>query len=473
MNKQQFGFTLLFFLLFSLKIHAAGPITVAIAEFKTQGGSDDKVWLGSSCSEEVIDIIANDHTVRVVERQYLNKIIDEVKLQNSGVFDESSAVETGKLLGAQYFVFGTVTLLNENIKIRCRIVSVTTGAVIGSADVLGNANNLFQLESELAQKLTATFKVGSSLMQSSAKATSDLSNISLGTYSKIDKLKSQCEGFPLFGMDPARTRKAAEYQVIINTCDEVISLYPKLYLAYFYKTQVLIQQENFPEAEAAIKIAKSLNANDVNVLLCLANLYLAQQDDTKALELLSFLSNKFPEDARIWYGIAKVQASALNNHASIEACINALRFTPKIPQAEKLLQTVLGGMQDLSATQFFTPDAYTFAKFYKNYFDFGPANKTTNELAKQVTLLWPDLYLPYYVQGVFQAKSGKDELALAFFTDGLKYNNSYPYLHREMGKLLIENKNCKQGKLHLIIYMKTENSIDDYNEIQKYLNKCK
>ncbi|MFZ4798242.1 MAG: CsgG/HfaB family protein [Bacteroidia bacterium] len=464
-------FALIYTLLTS-SLLAFKPITVAIAEFKTQGASEDKSWLGSSCSDEVIDIISNDHSVRVVERQYLNKIIDEIKLQNSGVFDENSAVETGKLLGAQYFVFGTATLLNENLKIRCRIVSVATSAVIGSADVTGNVNNLFQLENELAQKLTALFNIGNTLMQSTSKVSTDLNNISLNTYNKLDKLKAQCKNFPLFGLDAARNRKSAEYQSISNACDELIVSYPRLYLVYLYKAQVCLQQENFTEAEAAIKIAKSLNSTDADIMLCNVNLYLVQQNENKALDLLTFLSNKFPLDARVWFGIAKVQASALNNHAAIEACINALRYTPKMPQAEKLLQTILGGMEGLSATQFSSNDAYTFALFYKNYFDFGAANKTTNDLAKQVSQLWSDLYLPYYVQGVYQAKMGKNELALIYLNDGLKYNFTYPYLHRELGKILIQHNNCKQGKLHINIYMKTENSIDDFEEMQKYIKKC-
>ncbi|MCF8429566.1 MAG: hypothetical protein K9G64_05490 [Bacteroidia bacterium] len=470
--KNKIYFTLIINLLLIANLFASKPITVAISDFKTQGATEDKLWIGSSCADELTDIIANDHTVRVVERRYLNKIIDEIKLQNSGIFDESSAVETGKLLGAQYFVFGTATLLNENIKIRCRIVSVATGAVLGAADVIGNATNLFQLENELAQKLTALLSIGNTLMQSTIKVSTDLNNISLNTYSKLDKLKAQCKNFPLFGLDPARNRKVAEYQSISNACDELIISYPKLYLVYLYKAQVCLQQENFTEAEAAIKIAKSLNSTDADIMLCNVNLYLVQQNENKALDLLTFLSNKFPLDARIWFGIAKVQSSALNNHAAIEACINALRYTPKMPQAEKLLQTVLGGMEGLSISQFASEDVYKFALFYKNYFDFGAANKTTNDLAKQVSQLWPDLYLPYYVQGVYQAKMGKNELALLYLNDGLKYNFTFPYLHRELGKILIQNNNCKQGKLHLNIYMKTENSIDDYEDIQKYIHKC-
>jgi TolB-like protein len=453
------------------QLYGASPITVAISNFKTLGGGTEKDFLGASCTEAIFEILTNDHTVRVVEREYLNKIIEEVKLQNSGLVDEKTAIETGRLLGVQYFVFGSITALNETIKISTRTVSVTTGQVISSNSVNGSINNLFNLQSELAKKITASFNIGNSLLQASNNSNADLSDIPLQVYNKLDKVKALAKTFPIFGLDPARTRKKAEYQNGINYCDEIIETSPKLYLAYYYKAQFLLQLENNEEAEAAIKIAKKLNSADLDIMLLNASYHMINNDDNKALDLLTFLSNKYPEDARIWYGIAKTQASALNNHAAIEACINALIYTPKIPQVEKLLQTVLGGMQGVSAAQFSSNDVYVFAQFYKTFFDFG-VSKTTADLAKQVNQLWPAMYLPYYVMGTYQANLNKTELAEILLNDGLKYNNTYPYLHRELGKLLINSKKCRDGKMHLTIYMRTETSVDDYDQIQKYLNKC-
>lgn len=129
-------------LLISINGHASTPITVAISNFKTLGGGTEKDFLGASCTEAIFEILTNDHTVRVVEREYLNKIIEEVKLQNSGLVDEKTAIETGRLLGVQYFVFGSITALNETVKISTRTVSVTTGQVISSNSVNGSLNNL-------------------------------------------------------------------------------------------------------------------------------------------------------------------------------------------------------------------------------------------------------------------------------------------------------------------------------------------
>ena len=89
------------FSLFLISANCFGsiPITVAISNFKTLGGGSEKDFLGASCTEAIFEILTNDHTVRVVEREYLNKIIEEVKLQNSGLVDEKTAIETGRLLG--------------------------------------------------------------------------------------------------------------------------------------------------------------------------------------------------------------------------------------------------------------------------------------------------------------------------------------------------------------------------------------
>lgn len=452
-------------------VKASEPITVAIANFKTLGGSNETAFLGSSCTESIFEILTNDRVVRVVEREYLNKIIEEVKLQNSGMVDEKTAIETGRLLGVQYFVFGSITSLNETIKITTRTVSVTTGQVVSSNSVSGSMNNLFNLQSDLARKITASFNIGNTLLQASSNQNADLSDIPISTYNKIDKIKAQTKSFPVFGLEPSRSRKKAEYQNGINDCDDLIEKTPKLYLAYFYKAHFLMQLERFEEAEAAIKIAKKLNNHDLDVMLLQANYFLTNNEDNKALDLLNYLSNKYPEDARVWFGLAKTHASALNNYAAIEACINALSFTPKIPQVEKLLQTILGSLQGMSTAQFSNNEFYLFAQFYKSYFEYG-VNKSANELAKQVNKLWPNMYLSYYVMGSYQFKQQNYEQAEILLRDGLKYENTNSLLHRELGKTLINKRNCKDGKLHLAIYMKTENSIDDYNEVKQYLNKC-
>lgn len=56
----------------------------------------------------------NDPFIRVVDRQDLQRLLDEQKLALSGVVDESTAVGAGKLLGAQAVLVCTLTGWSEN-----------------------------------------------------------------------------------------------------------------------------------------------------------------------------------------------------------------------------------------------------------------------------------------------------------------------------------------------------------------------
>jgi curli biogenesis system outer membrane secretion channel CsgG len=57
---------------------------------------------------------SNDPFIQVVDRDNIQKILDEQKLGMSGVVDESTAVSAGKLLGAQAVVMGTVMAYGED-----------------------------------------------------------------------------------------------------------------------------------------------------------------------------------------------------------------------------------------------------------------------------------------------------------------------------------------------------------------------
>src|SRR5262245_44888867 len=61
--------------------------------------------LGTVASDVLITGLLEGEQVRVIERQQLSKLLDEQKLQHSGVTDQSSAVDVGKLANADYLVY--------------------------------------------------------------------------------------------------------------------------------------------------------------------------------------------------------------------------------------------------------------------------------------------------------------------------------------------------------------------------------
>jgi TolB-like protein len=105
--------------------------TVAVLEFSDLDGKFSK--LGKYLSEEIITHLFQTKKFQVIERQLLNKVIKEQKLQESGIFDDSSVKKLGKLLGVNTIISGTMTDLGNSVKINARLISTETAEIYATA----------------------------------------------------------------------------------------------------------------------------------------------------------------------------------------------------------------------------------------------------------------------------------------------------------------------------------------------------
>lgn len=112
--------------------------TVAVTPFDApEDGTPDENLVRAVADELIETFTARG--VTVVERENMDRVIEEIRLQLSGLVDVADAAELGQALGAQYIVSGTVRAFREpevenpGLRIRTRIVSVETAEVIASA----------------------------------------------------------------------------------------------------------------------------------------------------------------------------------------------------------------------------------------------------------------------------------------------------------------------------------------------------
>ncbi len=71
--------------------------------------------------------------VRVVDRENIAKIVKEYEFQGSDLTDESTAVEIGKLSGADIIVIGSISYVGEIYYLNIKLISVETAEIIGSS----------------------------------------------------------------------------------------------------------------------------------------------------------------------------------------------------------------------------------------------------------------------------------------------------------------------------------------------------
>jgi len=91
--------------------------------------------LGAYLSEEMVTNLVQTSRLDVVERTMLDKILAELKFDQSGLIDPETAKRVGKFAGADAVISGTITDLATYVAVNCRIVDGQTGRIFGAAQV--------------------------------------------------------------------------------------------------------------------------------------------------------------------------------------------------------------------------------------------------------------------------------------------------------------------------------------------------
>jgi len=132
---------ILFMLLlpFSGYVYAVDKQTIAVLDFESIGSEEH---LGKAISEIMRTELVDTNRYRVVERAQINKALSEQKFQKSGLIDDKSAVELGKLLGADLIVIGSVVKIGTSYTINSRMIDMKTGEAKLGKNITGNDLNL-------------------------------------------------------------------------------------------------------------------------------------------------------------------------------------------------------------------------------------------------------------------------------------------------------------------------------------------
>jgi TolB-like protein len=161
------------------RVLAKAPV-VAVLPFKVLNKETSLTHYGEGASDTVINKIVNDKTLKVVEESQLDKAINALARNQSGLFEEDSALAIGQMVDARYIVVGSVQIVgvgvdgnttNAQIKVNARVLEVETRQLLVSESVFGPIAAAFQQYDEIGARLVA--KVTAHLAQRTEGATAD------------------------------------------------------------------------------------------------------------------------------------------------------------------------------------------------------------------------------------------------------------------------------------------------------------
>lgn len=125
--------------------------TLAVMDFESIGSEEH---LGRAVAEIIRTELVNTGQFVVLERSQLDKALSEQKLKKSGLIDDKSIINLGKLIGTNFIIIGSVLKIGTSYTINARMIDINTGAVsLGKSVSDNDLNHLTDLSHELLKSL--------------------------------------------------------------------------------------------------------------------------------------------------------------------------------------------------------------------------------------------------------------------------------------------------------------------------------
>lgn len=135
--------------------------TVAVLDFTGLmiGEGGNSAPLGKAISAMLVTELSGRPGMRVIERAQLQDILQEQRLSLSGRVDESTAIEVGRMLGAQYVIKGQATSVASMLRMDMQAVDVETSEVREVQKLTGATDELLTLVVRIADLFTSQLEL--------------------------------------------------------------------------------------------------------------------------------------------------------------------------------------------------------------------------------------------------------------------------------------------------------------------------
>lgn len=133
-----------------------GVKTIAILDFDNNSiGEDKEKWepMGKGIAQMLITDLSKATKLKVVERERIQYIMDEIELEKKKAFDQNTVVRIGKLLGVHAMLFGGIAKIGDQMRLDARLIKVETGELIKAEEITDKAKKFIEMEKKLALKI--------------------------------------------------------------------------------------------------------------------------------------------------------------------------------------------------------------------------------------------------------------------------------------------------------------------------------
>jgi TolB-like protein len=120
-----------------------GRLTLAVLPF--QGKTEAQGFVEAATDRMLMQLVAL-RRFKVIERAKLEEVLQEQRLQVSGVVDDRTAVDVGRVAGADAIVVGSVSIVGRTTTVGARVIDTQTSEVLVARSTRGERTDLEDVE---------------------------------------------------------------------------------------------------------------------------------------------------------------------------------------------------------------------------------------------------------------------------------------------------------------------------------------
>jgi TolB-like protein len=144
-------------------VSAQAKPVVAVVYFDNNSIGKDRAdydGVGKGITEMLINDMAQNPNVKLVDRERIQAILTEQKLTKDGMVDATTANKIGKIVQAQYLIYGGFMSDGKGTFVLTgRATNLETGAVVNPVKVTSKGDDVLALINELSMKLNKELKL--------------------------------------------------------------------------------------------------------------------------------------------------------------------------------------------------------------------------------------------------------------------------------------------------------------------------
>lgn len=308
-----------------------GIKSIAVLPFRNEStAKEENEFFCNGMMGSVLNNLAQVKGLRVISRQSVEQYRGSKK----------SIAEIAKELGVAYILEGSVQRLNNQVKVTAQLINAKDNSHLWSQEYPGELTNIFNLQSEIAQKIAAELQVN--IRPDEMKRIERIPTDNLKAWDEYQKAYIAFIRF-VFSLE----RSDDNYQMIMTLCNRALSLDPQMAEAYTLKARTywtnyydlgihqaneeFLSENSLDTVAALCKKALSIDKNSADANTSLSKYYFNMGDHETAIGLLKHAIDINPNHSEAHSQLGDIYIEAGKNPDAFRHFQQAIQLDPLSP----------------------------------------------------------------------------------------------------------------------------------------------